>query len=96
MSTKKNKKCIIITTINNPTKQITYYDSLLDWDLIIVGDSKTNDLLYKKLNCIYLGLDKQKELFPTIYEKIIVVTFPCIFSFFRERSTCSYRKRDFN
>lgn len=65
-----NKKCIIITTINAPTKQILHYDALLDWDLIVVGDSKTDDSLYKKLNCVYLGLDEQKRLFPTIYDKI--------------------------
>ena len=66
----RNKKCIIITTINAPTKQILHYANILDWDLIIVGDSKTNDELYKDINCTYLGLKEQQELFPSIYEKI--------------------------
>ena len=65
-----NDKCIIITTINDPTQQILHYTNLIGWDLIIVGDSKTNDLAYKNINCIYLGLNEQKELFPTIYDKI--------------------------
>ena len=66
----RNTKCIIITTINPPTKQILHYADILDWDLIIVGDSKTNDELYKDINCTYLGLKEQQELFPSIYEKI--------------------------
>jgi len=65
-----NDKCIIITTINDPTQQILHYTNMIGWDLIIVGDSKTNDLAYKNINCIYLGLNEQKELFPTIYDKI--------------------------
>lgn len=64
------KKCIVITTINNPTEQILYYTKVVGWDLIIVGDSKTNDALYKKLDCIYLGLTEQKILFPAFYEKV--------------------------
>lgn len=64
------KKCIVITTINDPTKQILHYTNISDWDLIIVGDSKTNDELYKNIKCIYLGLEKQKELFPSFYELI--------------------------
>jgi hypothetical protein len=65
-----DKKCIIITTINSPTKQILHYADIQDWDLIIVGDSKTNDELYKDVKCIYLGLKEQQKLFPSIYEKI--------------------------
>jgi hypothetical protein len=65
-----NKKCIIITTINNPTKQIKYYSQLEDWDLIIIGDSKTNNEAYKEIKCIYLGLEQQKELFPSFFDKI--------------------------
>ncbi len=65
-----NKNCIIITTINKPTKQILFYSNLFNWDLIIVGDSKTDDLLYKEVDCIYLGLNEQKNMFPTMYDKI--------------------------
>jgi hypothetical protein len=66
----KNDKCIIITTINDPTNQVLYYSKIENWDLIIVGDSKTNNTLYKNINCIYLGLEEQKTLFPTLYDKI--------------------------
>ena len=65
-----NNKCIIITTINKPTTQILHYSLLWDWTLIIVGDLKTDDSFYNKLNCIYLNINKQKELFPTIFDKI--------------------------
>jgi hypothetical protein len=63
-------KCIIITTINNPTDQVLYYANTIGWDLIIVGDGKTNNESYKNVNCIYLGLEEQKQLFPSIYDKI--------------------------
>lgn len=65
-----NKKCIIITTINKPSEQLISYTKQKGWDLIVVGDSKTENELYDNINCIYLGLSKQKELFPTIYDKI--------------------------
>ena len=64
------KKCVVITTINDPTPQVVYYSNIPDWDIIIVGDSKTIDDSYKTLKCIYLGLQEQKELFPSLYEKI--------------------------
>ena len=65
-----NKKCIVITTINRPTEQILYYTNIPDWKLIVVGDSKTEDSNYKNINCIYLGLEEQKDLFPSFYDKI--------------------------
>ena len=64
------KKCIIITTIYAPSEQIQHYASLNDWTLIIVGDSKTDDARYTNINCVYLGLNEQKELFPTFYDKV--------------------------
>lgn len=64
------KKCIVITTINAPTKQVIHYANMSGWDLIVVGDSKTDNSLYKALPCIYLGLEEQKEQFPTLYDKI--------------------------
>jgi hypothetical protein len=64
------KKCIIITTINTPSAQVISYTNQPGWDLIIVGDSKTDDSLYKLLNCIYLGLEEQKAQFPTLFDKI--------------------------
>jgi hypothetical protein len=64
------KKCIVITTINDPTPQILHYSKLKGWDLIIVSDIKTNTDAYKSINCIYLGLKEQQDLFPTIFDKI--------------------------
>ena len=60
--------CIVITTINKPSKQILQYSQLKNWDLIIVGDSKTDASYYKNINCIYLGLEEQKEMFSSFYE----------------------------
>jgi len=64
------KKCIIITTINKPSKQVMSYTNKPGWDLIVIGDSKTEDILYKDLNCVYLGLEEQKSQFPTLFDKI--------------------------
>jgi hypothetical protein len=64
------KKCIVITTINNPSEQILYYSSLAGWVLIIVGDSKTDNSAYSNINCVYIGLEEQKRMFPTLYDKI--------------------------
>ena len=60
-------KCVIITTINKPTKTILKHIQNTEYDVIIVGDNKTpND--YKKLNCIYIDIPSQKKLFPELYE----------------------------
>jgi len=69
-SSQKNHKCIIITTINAPNDFVEGYARKSGWDLIVVGDSKTRDADYANLNCIYLGLDQQKELYPSLYDKI--------------------------
>lgn len=66
----KNTKCVIVTTINPPTKQLQYYSALPDWDLIVVGDTKTHTESYASLRCIYLGIQEQKQLFPTIFDLI--------------------------
>lgn len=66
----KNDRCIIITTINSPNQFVLDYSRISNWDLIVVGDSKTPDDAYSDLDCIYLGLEQQKELFPTLFEKI--------------------------
>ena len=65
-----NNKCIIITTINKPNENINYYSKLENWDLIIVGDLKTEDELFKNIKCIYLGLKEQKTLYPSLFNKI--------------------------
>jgi len=69
------KKCIVITTINKPSSQVLHYTTIKGWDLIIVGDSKTDDSSYDNVGCVYLGLSQQKELFPTFYEKIPIKSY---------------------
>ena len=60
-------KCIIITTINDVTDAIEKHITNKEYDVIIVGDKKTPNC-YHDLDCIYLDLVKQEELFPTLYE----------------------------
>jgi len=70
------KKCIVITTINTPSKQIIdYINNYPDWDVIIVADSKTSDESYQNLKCIYLSLEKQYELFPKLSKMIPLKTY---------------------
>ena len=60
------KKCIIITTINKPTETIfRHINNNKYYDLIIVGDKKTPDDYYS-LDCTYLDIKKQHELFPEL------------------------------
>jgi hypothetical protein len=59
-------KCIIITTINKPTETILkHINNNTSYDVIIVGDTKTPDD-YNTLNCIYLDINTQHKLFPTL------------------------------
>jgi hypothetical protein len=59
------KKCVIITTINEPTETIYAHIKNTSYDCIIVGDKKTPDT-YKDIKCIYLDVQKQKELYPEL------------------------------
>ncbi len=63
------KSCVIITTINKPTDTIIKHINNKNYDLIIVGDNKTpND--YYDLDCIYLDINKQRQLFPELADII--------------------------
>jgi len=53
------KKFIVTTTINPPTEAILKYDSMKDWNLIVVGDLKTPKN-YKLKNGIYFSPSDQK------------------------------------
>jgi len=66
----KNDKCVIITTINPPNKQIRFYSSLKGYDLIIVADKKTDVASYIGINCIMLDLPFQEKISPELYSKI--------------------------
>ena len=60
-------KCVIITTINKPTEAIMKHINNPDYDVIIVGDTKTPTDYYD-LPCIYLDAEHQKKLFPELSE----------------------------
>lgn len=50
------KKCIVITSINEPTEAVKAFAALKDYTLIVVGDKKTNPN-WSFDNTIYLGVD---------------------------------------
>lgn len=62
-------KCIIITTINEPTDTIKKHINNDLYDVIIVGDKKTPET-FNNLNCIYLNTDVQEKLFPMLSKQI--------------------------
>lgn len=66
----KNDKCVIITTINPPNKQIEFYSKLEGYDLIIVADTKTDVSSYSNTKCIMLDLPMQERISPDLYSKI--------------------------
>ena len=49
-------KFVTTTTINPPTKAVKLYDSLEDWNLIVVGDEKTPKN-YKLNNGLFLDVN---------------------------------------
>ena len=65
----QKKKCVIITTINEPTEAIHKHINNPEYDVIIVGDLKTPDT-YKDEDCIFLDVDNQKKLFPDLCDLI--------------------------
>ena len=58
---KNLKKFIVCTSINKPTEAIKKFDSMKDWQLIVVGDKKTPKN-YKLKNGIYLSPKKQEKI----------------------------------
>ncbi len=62
------KKCIVITTINKPTKGIAEF-ARTGFDLIVVGDKKTPPD-YRRLDCIFLDLQAQQRMFPAFSENL--------------------------
>ena len=62
-----NTKCIIITSIFDPSVPIYHYATKDDWDLIMVADTKTPVEKYQgMMNCQVLTLKKQPQLFPEL------------------------------
>lgn len=64
-------KCIVTTTINEPTKATLEFCKKEDWTFIIVGDTKTPEASYRKLeiaypNVRYLSPQEQDKLYPKL------------------------------
>ena len=57
----RKKKCVIITTINEPTETIHKHINNTEYDVIIVGDLKTPNT-YKNIDCIFLDTKNQKKI----------------------------------
>ncbi len=64
------KKIIVTTTIQPPTKATKLFASKKDWELIVVGDTKTPHDQYEALDCIYLHPDDQIAQYPELSEII--------------------------
>ena len=63
------KKYIVCTSINQPTRAIQAYDSMKDWNLIVVGDKKTPNT-YSLDNGLYLSPDDQQDMSADLSELI--------------------------
>jgi len=63
------KKVVVSTTINPPTEAIERFDSLPDWELVVVGDAKTPKD-YRLRRGVYLPLEEQMKMDPHLSELI--------------------------
>jgi len=54
------KKVIVTTTINPPTKAIEKFQSLPDWELVVIGDKKTPKD-YRLDRCVYVSPEEQEK-----------------------------------
>ena len=63
-------KFIVTTTISSPTEATIKFSEMSDWQLIVVGDTKTPHEEYEKLNCIYLHPDYQESEYKELSDSI--------------------------
>ena len=54
----KHDKWIVVTSINEPTDQIKYLANIDQFQLLVVGDKKTNQSWHWK-NAIFLSIENQ-------------------------------------
>lgn len=54
------KKVIVTTTINAPTKAIEKFQSLPDWELVVIGDKKTPQDFHL-ISGIYVPREEQEK-----------------------------------
>lgn len=66
-------KFIVITTINKKTEAIKRYDKIKDWNLIVIGDTKTPNINLS--NGIFLNVKDQKQLNFSCINKIPYKTY---------------------
>lgn len=64
------KKIIVTTTIQSPTKATKLFSEKTDWQLIVVGDTKTPHEEYSKINCIYLHPEEQDKKYKKLSDLI--------------------------
>ena len=62
------KKVIVTTTINPPTKAIHKFESMLDWDLVVIGDRKTPE--YRLQRGTYVSPEEQQKYDPALSDAI--------------------------
>jgi len=63
------KKVIVTTTINPPTEAIERFQSMKDWDLVVIGDKKTPKN-YPLSRGIYVTPEEQEKYDPALSEAI--------------------------
>jgi len=62
------KKVIVTTTINPPTEAIRKFETMSDWELVVVGDRKTPE--YRLNRGIYLSPEDQEKYDPLLSDAI--------------------------
>lgn len=64
-------KCVLITSINPPHARLSEFVDL-GYEVIVVGDTKTNEQLWRNLpqGIIYLGVKQQEEFAPVLSQAI--------------------------
>ncbi len=63
------KKVVVTTTINSPTEAIDKFQSMSDWDLVVIGDKKTPSD-YRLHRGIYVSPEEQEKYDPALSEAI--------------------------
>lgn len=56
-------KVIVTTTINPPTAALRKFAQMKDWRLVVIGDTRTPEKEYKKLDCEFLSIENQGKLY---------------------------------
>ena len=68
------KKVIVTTTINKPTKAIELFESMTDWELIVIGDKKTPSN-YKLKKGHYVTPEEQEKYDKPLSDSIVGIVY---------------------